>query len=293
MSWSLGWPAPAKINRFLRVVGRRDDGYHLLETAFQFLDLADELAFRVRHDDVIRRVDPNGWGSDDLAVRAARRLAAMTDGSLGADIHIRKRLPAGGGVGGGSSDAATTLVALNRLWGLDCPINELADRGLALGADVPVFVQGQAAWAEGVGERLYSLDVDDAWLVLLDPGVPVATEECFAAPELTRDSPPSKIRRLDAARDGNAFEPVVRRRYPVVGDALDWLGEQLPAYLTGSGGCCFAIGRSEQEVERVAAAVPEPWQAFPARAVSHSPLHGRLAQAANADYPSNWGVAKR
>ena len=286
MSWSPGWPAPAKINRFLHIVGRRADGYHLLETAFQFLDLADELAFRPRDDGRIRRVDADGLGDEDLTVRAACSLAESGGISAGADIHVTKHIPAGGGLGGGSSDAATTLVALNRLWGLDWPAVELASLGGQLGADVPVFVHGESAWAEGVGEQLYPLPIDEAWVVLLDPGVTVSTAACFAAPELTRQRPRSRMRRLDAADQLNVFEPVVRRRYPAVAAALDWLGERLPARLTGSGGCCFAISPSEAQARSVAAAVPAPWRGIACRGLSRSPLAQRLAQAAGVTTPS-------
>lgn len=282
MSWSTAWPAPAKINRFLHIVGRRADGYHLLETAFQFLDLADELAFRPRNDDVIHRIDGDAV-PDDLAVRAARLLAGASRRPLGADIHIDKRVPPGGGLGGGSSDAATTLVALNQLWGLGLTTSELQALGLKLGADVPVFIAGEAAWAEGVGEQLYPLSADESWLILIDPGVSVATPVCFAAPELTRQVPRSRIRCLDAARQINVFEPVVRERYPVVGAALDWLARHTEARLSGSGGCCFGLGADEAQARRIASLVPSPWRGFAAQGINRSPLLDRLNRAAGLD----------
>ncbi len=286
LSWSVGWPAPAKINHFLHIVGRRADGYHQLETAFQFLALADGLAFCPRDDGVIQRVDAASLGGDDLAVRAARLLAERGASDWGVDIHIDKHIPAGGGLGGGSSDAATTLVGLNQLWGLRRPLTELAALGLQLGADVPVFVHGENAWAEGVGEQLYPLAMEPAWLVLVDPGVSVSTGECFAAPELTREQPHSRMQRLRAVEQVNAFEPVVRQRYPAVASALDWLGERLPARLSGSGGCCFAIGSSQAEVERIAAEVPAPWRGIATRALERSPLSQRLAPATGVDTAS-------
>ena len=282
MTWSVGWPAPAKINRFLHIVGRRADGYHLLETAFQFLDLADELSFRLRDDGVIQRIDPETAGEADLTVRAARRLAQMMAGTPGVDIHVAKWVPAGGGLGGGSSDAATTLVALNHLWGVDLSQAELETIGLELGADVPVFIRGEAAWGEGVGEQLSALTIDDAWVVIVDPGVAVSTAACFGAPELTRNVARSRMRRLGGDRQCNVFEPVVRERYPAVAAALDWLAPRLPTRLTGSGGCCFGLAADEGSAKRVAADVPAGWRGLAARAIGRSPLAQRLAQARRA-----------
>ena len=220
------WPAPGKLNLFLHIVGRRSDGYHLLQTAFQFIDLCDELSFWHRADGVIERVGEVAGvpAGADLALRAARVLAAQHGVRAGVGIELRKRLPVQGGVGGGSSDAATVLVALNRLWRLDLSVEALAALGLGLGADVPVFVRGQAAWAEGVGEQLTPADFPAPIYVLVQPDVTVPTAELFQATELTRDSPVITITGFPTTGGRNDFEPVVRRRYPAVAEALDWLG---------------------------------------------------------------------
>jgi 4-diphosphocytidyl-2-C-methyl-D-erythritol kinase len=268
------WPAPGKLNLFLHVVGRRDDGYHLLQTAFQFIDLCDTLRFWRRPDGVIERVgDLAGIPPDtDIALRAARALADRYGAAAGVGIEIDKRLPEQGGVGGGSSDAATTLIALNRLWGLVRPVDELASLGLTLGADVPVFVRGRAAWAEGVGERLISADYAEATYLLVRPDAAVATAEVFQAPELTRDSPVITMPGFLATGGRNDFEPVVRRRYPAVAEALDWLGRFAPARLTGTGSCVFAAMPDEAFARGVLAQVPTRWRGFVVRGLNRSPL---------------------
>jgi 4-diphosphocytidyl-2-C-methyl-D-erythritol kinase len=280
------WPAPAKLNLFLHVTGRRADGYHELQTLFQIVDLADELGFEVRADGAVLRLDdataaPGELGavpSDaDLCVRAARALQAATGSPLGAVIRVRKRIPMGGGLGGGSSDAATTLRVLNLLWGTGRSPGELALIGSQLGADVPVFVLGQSAWGEGVGERLTPVELPDQWFLIIHPGVSVPTREIFQAPELTRNSPVLTIRPLSQPGGRNDCEPVVRARYPAVADALDWLGRHAPARLTGTGSCLFASFASAAEAERVAAQVPDPWRAWVARGLARSPLLDRLA----------------
>ncbi|MDZ7809043.1 MAG: 4-(cytidine 5'-diphospho)-2-C-methyl-D-erythritol kinase [Arhodomonas sp.] len=213
---SAAWPAPAKINRFLHLVGRRADGYHELETLFQFLDRCDLLDFEVDRSGEVRRTGglPGLAAGDDLAVRAACALQRATGSLAGCTVHVAKRLPAGGGLGAGSSDAATTLVALNHLWGTGLGAEALADIGLALGADVPVFVHGHAAWATGVGERLTPVAPDEPWVVVIDPGVNVSTAAVFGAEKLTRNTPRIRIPRLDTGSLGNDCEPVVRERYP-------------------------------------------------------------------------------
>jgi 4-diphosphocytidyl-2-C-methyl-D-erythritol kinase len=273
------WPAPAKLNLFLHVTGRRSDGYHLLQTVFQFLDYGDELRFRVRPDGHIRReegpaqVQPEA----DLTIRAAQRLRAYGDIEHGADIFIHKKLPMGGGLGGGSSDAATTLVALNALWGLGLDTEILAQIGLELGADVPVFVRGQAAWAEGVGEQLEPVDLPEPWYLVLIPGVEVPTAEIFQAPELTRDSAPIKIADFLSGRGRNDLEAVVAARYPQIGESLAWLEEAAGnARMTGTGACVFAAFGSREQAQAVASQVPERWQFFVARGCNRSPLHDRL-----------------
>ena len=278
-SWS-EWPAPAKLNLFLHVVGRRSDGYHLLQTAFQLLDLCDAVRLRPRNDALVaREAGPPGVAPDaDLAVRAARLLQQHAAVPSGVDIAVEKRIPMGGGLGGGSSDAATVLVALNQLWGLQLPVEELAALGLALGADVPVFVHGCSAWAEGVGERLQPLALPPRWFLVVDPGIEVATASIFQAPELTRNSPHTTIARFVAGEPTrNDLEPVVRARHAGIASALDWLGARAPARLTGSGGCLYAAFASRAEALQVAAAVPAPWRGLVAQGLQVSPLAERVA----------------
>ena len=255
------WPAPAKLNLMLHILGRRADGYHELQTVFQLLDLCDTVSIKVRADGRIERpqgargVEPDA----DLVVRAARLLRAHADSPLGASIAVAKRIPLGGGLGGGSSDAATTLVALNELWNTGLERDELAILGAQLGADVPVFIQGRSAWAEGVGERVKPLKLPPAWFVILHPGISVATSEIFQAPELTRNSPVTTIRGFLETGGRNDCEAVVRTRYPVVAEALDWLSRWAPARLTGTGSCVFARFATVADAERVAARVPDEW----------------------------------
>lgn len=270
------WPAPAKLNLFLHITGRRADGYHELQTLFQFLDYGDSLRFTPRADGRILRIgDVAGVAAqDDLTVRAAQLLQRYTGVQQGADIHIDKVLPLGGGLGGGSSDAATTLVALNRLWHTDLSRSALAQLGLQLGADVPVFVHGHAAWAEGVGEVLSDVEIAEPWYVVIHPGVHVATAALFAAPELTRDVRPITIRDYLAGAAGNVFELPVKTRYPVVAQALEWLSRQSgrQAAMTGSGSCIFVALDSEEQARQLAQKVPPPWQSFSARGLNRSPL---------------------
>lgn len=279
--WSR-WPAPAKLNLFLHVVGRRADGYHELQTVFRLLDFADEVAIRVRADGRIER--PVGLAGlapeQDLVVRAARALRHASGTPLGADIRVDKRIPAGGGLGGGSSDAATVLRALDHLWGLRMGVDRLAAIGLPLGADVPVFVRGRSAWAEGIGDRLVPLDLPPQTYVVLDSAEAVPTGPVFAAPELTRNTPRTTIRSfLEGSATRNDLEPVVRRRHPAVDAALAWLGRFSTARLTGSGGCVFAPVADRAAGERIAAACPSPWRAFIAEACDRSPLLDRLPAA--------------
>ena len=275
---SRGWPAPAKLNLFLHVTGRRDDGYHELQTAFQLLDLSDTIDIRLRDDGTVHRVeglvdvDPEA----DLAVRAARLLQARTGCNLGADIWIRKVVPAGGGLGGGSSDAATVLVALNQLWATGLSAGQLAGLGLELGADVPVFVGGRSAWAEGVGELLQPLDLPPRWFAIVHPGVGISTAEVFQAPELTRNSPKITIRGFLQAGGRNDCEPVVVARRPEVREAIAWLGRSGEARMTGTGSCVFATFPAQEEATRALAGLPGRWRGFVARGVDVSPLVHRL-----------------
>ena len=272
------WPAPGKLNLFLHIVGRRLDGYHLLQTAFQFIDLCDELSFWQRADGVIERVGevPGVPAGADLALRAARVLAAQHRVRAGVGIELRKRLPVQGGVGGGSSDAATVLVALNRLWRLDLAVEALSALGLGLGADVPVFVRGQAAWAEGVGEQLTPADFPAPIYVLVQPDVTVTTAELFQATELTRDSPIITMTGFLTTGGRNDFEPVVRRRYPAVAEVLDWLGRVAPARLTGTGSCVYAAMPDERTARETLARLPVRWRGYVVRGLNRSPLLERV-----------------
>ncbi|MGM0594058.1 MAG: 4-(cytidine 5'-diphospho)-2-C-methyl-D-erythritol kinase [Pseudomonadota bacterium] len=276
-----GWPAPAKLNLFLHITGRREDGYHLLQTVFQFLDYGDTLHFSPRNDGAIHRLNalPGVAEADDLVVRAARLLQQHTGCRLGADIRLDKRLPMGGGLGGGSSDCATTLVALNHLWGLGLESDTLAELGLSLGADVPVFVRGQAAWAEGVGEILTPVSLPQPWFVVLIPPVEVNTGKIFCDPQLTRDTQALKIRDFLAGHGKNDCQAVVSQHYPAVAEALDWLGQHGKAMMTGTGACVFAAFETQQQAERVLAARPQQMEGFVARGRNRSPLLQRLAAA--------------
>ena len=273
--WS-AWPAPAKLNLFLRIPGRRADGYHLLQTVFRLLDWGDTVHLRVRADGRVERHGDTVAGvapEDDLVVRAARALQAATGTPLGADIRVDKRIPAGGGFGGGSSDAATVLRALDALWGTGRTVERLARIGLGLGADVPVFVHGANAWAEGVGERLEPLRLPPAWYLLVDPGVQVPTAELFQAPELTRDAAPVTIADFASGRQlGNAFEPVLRGREPAVDAAFAALARFGRPRLTGSGSGCFVEFATRAEAEAALAQVPTGLAPRVAAGAPRSPL---------------------
>jgi len=268
------WPAPAKINRFLHVTGRRADGYHQLQTLFQFVEPLDWLVFEPLAGGAIERSGGLAGldAEDDLTVRAGRLLQREAGVQAGAHIRLRKRIPAGGGLGGGSSDAATTLVALNHLWGCGLDTEALAALGLRLGADVPVFVRGQAAWGEGVGECLVPAAADEPWLLLADPGVPVATGRVFADAKLTRSSPHITIRALDAGETRNDCEAVVRRLYPAVGRALDALARVGEPRLTGTGGCAFVAFAEEAAARAAQAHLGAGLRTWVSRAVNRSPL---------------------
>ena len=270
-------PAPAKLNLFLHITGRRPDGYHLLQSAFMLIDWCDTLHFERRDGGHLSREDlVTPLPADDLVLRAARALQQASGTTLGAHIGIEKRVPAQAGMGGGSSDAASCLLALNRLWGLNWPRERLAALALPLGADVPFFLFGRNAWAEGVGERLTALTLPERWFLVIHPGVSVPTREVFQAPELTRNSPILTIPALLASGGRNDCEPVVRQRYPEVAEAIDWLARFAPARLTGTGSCIFASFGSAAEAERVAARVPDLWRVWVVRALSRSPVFSRL-----------------
>lgn len=273
--WS-SWPAPAKLNLFLHITGRRADGYHELQSVFRLLDWGDTIGLRVREDGRVRREGESAVGvaeADDLAVRAALALQKAANIVEGVDIVVEKKIPAGGGFGGGSSDAATVLVALNRLWNAGLDVEALAALGLQLGADVPVFVRGHNAWAEGVGERLTPLTLAPAWYVIADPGVQVPTAALFASPDLTRDAAVAKI--ADFASGsllGNAFEPVLRRREPAVEAVLVALSSIGRARLTGSGSGCFVEFATRAAAEQGLARLPKELRAWVAAGMERSPL---------------------
>ena len=278
MSGSLRLPAPAKLNLMLHITGRRADGYHLLQSVFQFIDLCDWLEFDCRDDRVIKRQAGNSpvAADDDILLRAAHLLQARFAVDQGVDIRIDKRIPIGGGLGGGSSDAATCLIALNRLWGLDLSLTELAEIGLELGADVPVFVQGRAAWASGIGELLEAVDIDEPVYLLIDPKITVSTAQIFAAEELTRNCDPITIRAFLRGAGRNVCEPVVRKRHPAVAEALDWLSQFGAARMSGTGACVFVEADSLRQAELVKSQVPENWAGYVVSAMNRSPLHQQL-----------------
>lgn len=274
------WPAPAKLNLFLHVTGRRPDGFHELQTVFQFLDVGDRLWFTLTERAGIELQGglPGIPPGEDLVERAAACLLALGSDLPGVHIRVEKNLPAGGGLGGGSSDAATTLVALNRLWGLDLGVDELAELAVGLGADVPVFVRGRAAWAEGVGERLTPLeDLEEPWFLVVDPQVSVSTAGIFSDPGLTRNGPSLRIPDFLSGAGVNHLEAVVVRRYPEVGKALEWLSKRQPARMTGSGACVFARCPDRERAEALLRQLPAPWTGFVARGRNRSPLMERLA----------------
>lgn len=278
------WPAPGKLNRFLHVVGRRADGYHRLQTVFQFVDRCDYLHFDPRPGGAIRHLTPirGVIPETDLISRAAWALQAESGCDLGADIRTRKNLPMGGGVGGGSSDAATTLLVLNRLWGTGLPIERLCEVGLALGADVPAFLRGQAAWAEGVGEMLTPLELDQPWFVVAVPAVHVATADVFGDPRLTRGTPEITIRDFLAGEGINDCEPVVFRRYPEVAAAARQLQPFGTPRLTGTGGCVFLAMSAEASARRALSSLHQSGiDGFVARGLNRSPLLDRLSSGAD------------
>jgi len=283
-AWS-DWPAPAKLNLFLHITGRRADGYHELQSVFRLLEWGDSVRLRVRHDGKVRRVGPSADGvdeADDLAIRAANALRSASNIGQGVDIALQKRIPTGGGFGGGSSDAATVLVALNRLWGLDWPLERLAALGLALGADVPVFVHGRNAWAEGVGERLQPVELPPAWYVIAEPAVHSPTAALFASPDLTRDTPPLKMADFVAGGDprsdrfGNAFEPVLRAREPAVDAVLHALSQVGLARLTGTGSGCFVEFATREAAQAALGRLPPTLRCRLVAGAAVSPLHRAL-----------------
>jgi 4-diphosphocytidyl-2-C-methyl-D-erythritol kinase len=286
------WPAPAKLNLFLQITGRRDDGYHNLQTVFQFLDIGDRLRFVVREDHkIVRKTDlENVRPEDDLVVKAAIALQAATGTEQGADIYLQKILPMGGGLGGGSSDAATTLVVLNHLWKTRLDEAALAEIGLGLGADVPVFVRGYAAFAQGVGEQLEAVEPKECSYLIVNPEVHISTAEIFSNSQLTRDSSTIRICDLqigtaDEAKVfdelGNVFEPVVAQQYPEIAEVIQHLNEYADARLSGTGACVFAAFATPQEAYNVLATIPDKWSGFVANGLNQSPLQAKLRAVEN------------
>jgi 4-diphosphocytidyl-2-C-methyl-D-erythritol kinase len=279
VSWQY-WPSPAKINLFLQITGRRTDGYHLLQTVFQLLDWGDQIGMVVRDDQQIIRIDSDAYGvnpDQDLVVRAARLLQMHTQTKQGASIRVNKQIPLGGGFGGGSSNAATVLLVLNQLWKTGLSLDELAQMGLQLGADVPVFVRGFTAWAEGIGEQLQPLPLPQAFYLLVDSGIHVPTQELFRAAELTRNASPATIASfVSGTQVGNAFEPVLRAREPKVDLLLRDLSQLGPASVTGTGGGCFVRFNTLQAAQTALRQVPKGFKAWVAQGVNTSPLHAAL-----------------
>lgn len=276
--WERRYPAPAKLNLFLHVVGRRADGYHLLQSALRLIELLDWLRFSPRADGEIRlaRALPGIKEAEELSVRAARLLQAESETRLGVEIDIEKSIPIGGGLGGGSSDCATTLAVLNRLWGLNFPREKLAAMALALGADVPFFLFGQNAFAEGIGERLVSLELPPAWYVVLVPPVAVSTRAIFASPELTQNSQTIKITGFSAGFGKNDLEAVVCRRHAEVAAHLRWLRQFGDARMSGSGACVFVEFATEREARSVLSRMPAAMRGFVVRGLDRQPLAGLL-----------------
>lgn len=271
-------PCPAKLNLFLHILRQRDDGYHELQTIFQLLDYGDELVLEPAPEGRLTLAPeiPGIHSQDNLVYRAALLLKQHTQCPLGANLYLKKILPTGGGIGGGSSDAASTLVGLNKLWNLHLSEDELAELGGKLGADIPVFVRGRSAWAEGVGEKLYPVEIPPAWYLVIAPECSVSTAQIFCHEELTRNTLPIKVRASLEEGGRNDCQPLVETLYPQVKDAVDWLSLHGTARLTGTGACVFARFATEEEAQRVFTLRPAHMKGFVARGVNESPLHQRL-----------------
>jgi len=275
------WPAPAKINLFLHVTGKRSDGYHELQTVFQFLDYGDELYFDLNQEGRITRAYDLGFSAEsDLCLRAAQALKPFVDEAHGVTIDLHKRLPLGGGLGGGSSNAATVLLALDRLWGADLGRDKLAEIGLQLGADVPVFVHGRAAWAEGVGEQLSAVELAEPWYLILNPNIEVSTAQVFANKHLTATPQMKKIRALEKGIDStygeNQLEAIVRAEYPKVDDLLEWLSQYGQPRMSGSGGSVFMPVENELVGLEILAKKPSDSAGFVAKGLNVHPLLGEI-----------------
>ncbi|MFZ6800773.1 4-(cytidine 5'-diphospho)-2-C-methyl-D-erythritol kinase [Undibacterium sp. Di24W] len=281
----LACPAPAKLNLFLHITGRRTDGYHLLQSVFQLIDRCDTLDFHVRSDGVIRRLNQVEGVPEqtDLVIRAARLLQLHSKSQLGADIHLHKNLPMGGGVGGGSSDAASTLMALNHLWQCGLTQEQLMQLGLQLGADVPFFIFGQNAFVEGIGEQMQAVQTAEQWFVVIEPGVHVPTPTIFSAKELTRDTKPVRITDFSSAAKvewRNDMQAVACALHPEIANAINWLKQyevnQGDAKMTGSGSCVFCAFQNEGAAKNVLQQVPHHWTSWIAKALQQHPINSRL-----------------
>jgi 4-diphosphocytidyl-2-C-methyl-D-erythritol kinase len=276
--WAERWPAPAKLNLMLRIIGQRDDGYHLLQTVFQFVDLCDWLTFHPVDNDEVRllKTIPGVAEADDLTVRAAKLLKTETGCDLGVCIEVEKNLPMGGGLGGGSSDAATTLVVLNALWGLNLPKEKLLRMGLMLGADVPVFICGHSSWGEGVGEKLNKVIIPEQWVVIIKPDCHVETREIFSAKDLTRNSKSITMPGFIGGDHQNDCLQAVCGRYPLVKEALQALSAFSEARLTGTGACVFAQFDSYAAADQAYRKLKNKWVTYLAKGVNESPLFAKL-----------------
>lgn len=275
---TLTLPAPAKLNLFLHITGRREDGYHTLQTVFQLLDFGDELEFRATDDGRIElQPDIDGIAMEDnLIIQAAKRLQQQTASRQGAAIYLHKRLPMGGGIGGGSSDAATTLLALNRLWKTGLSLEQLSELGRQLGADVPVFVRGQSAWAEGIGDQLQAIELPEKWYLVAIPDCHVSTATIFSHKDLTRDTTDITVAAFLEQGGQNDCQPLVQRLYPEVDDAIKWLSQYGDAQMTGTGACVFAAYDNKADADDVLARLPNHLKGFVARGVNQSPAHKLL-----------------
>ncbi len=280
VAWGLTWPAPAKLNLMLRIVGQREDGYHLLQTVFQFIDLLDGLKFHQTATSTVtlRNPIPGVLAQEDLTVRAALALQQYSGSDLGVEIELDKHIPMGGGLGGGSSDAATTLVVLNQLWGLGLTKQELMTIGLKLGADVPIFIFGSAAWAEGVGEQISAIDLPEKWMLVIKPECHVNTKEIFCAKELTRDSKRITISDFRAGQRVNDCLAVVEKFYQPVREAINDLSRYSLARLTGTGACVYAEFGTLEEAELAKNALSTKWSVYLAKSMNKSPLYSMLEQ---------------
>jgi len=275
---SFGWPAPAKLNLFLHVIGKRVDGYHLLQTVFQFIELTDKINFTILESGLIKRSSHSSFidENNDLVIKAAQKIKEISGSKLGVDISIEKNIPIGGGLGGGSSNAATTLVVLNELWQTGLSTKELTKIGLSLGADIPFFIHGSAAWAEGIGEKLDSIELDECFYLVIYPGCSISTKSVFEASDLTRNTPRITIRDFYKGRVKNDCESYIRNHYSNIAEALDWLEGYAPSKLTGTGACLFAQFSDEKKANKVKNKLPEKWQGFVTKGINKSPLLERL-----------------